>query len=154
MNKRTMIQHYRQFSASKQYAIGFVYQGGLYVAYMNEIAPRYMKVEKASHKNGGGNKLQLRLNNKHKEQLIRKGAEYIGQADIVEKGQYNRGVEFERLIYAKHNQVFRGKDSVGFWVSGDIDIDGIPTQIKLDTAQIVMESTLKNLQKKFKGICH
>ena len=148
MNKQTMIKNYRKYNASQQYAIGFVYQGALYVSYMNEIAPRYIKVEKASNKNGGGNKLQLRLNNKHKEQLIRKGAECLGSADLVENGQYNRGVEFERLIYAKHNQVFRGKDSVGFWVASDIVINGIPTQVKLDTAQIVMESTLENLKKK------
>ena len=147
MNKNTMIKWYRKFSAADAYAIGFTYKHNLYVAMMDEIAPRFMKVERESSKKGGKQKLQLRLNNKYKESLIRKGAECLGDEDLL-IGEYNKGVEFERLVYERNGQEYRGKDNVGFWVSGDITIDGKEVQVKLEGAQIVVENTLENLKKR------
>lgn len=147
MNKATMIRNYRKFSASDAYALGFVYKHELFVAMVDEIAPRFMKVERESSKKGGRQKLQLRLNNKNKEYLIRKGAEYLGSETLL-IGEYNKGVEFERLIYTVNGQEYRGKDNVGFWVAGDIEINGKQVQVKLEGAQIVVESTLENLKKK------
>ena len=147
MNKATMIRNYRKFSASDCYALGFVYKHELFVAMVDEIAPRFMKVERESSKKGGRQKLQLRLNNKDKEYLIRKGATYLGAEGLL-IGEYNKGVEFERLIYTVNGQEYRGKDNVGFWVAGDIEIDGKQVQVKLEGAQIVVESTLENLKKR------
>lgn len=147
MNKATMIRNYRRFSASDCYALGFVYKHELFVAMVDEIAPRFMRVEHESSKNGGRPKLQLRLNNKDKEYLIRKGAECLGSETLL-IGEYNKGVEFERLIYTVNGQEYRGKDNVGFWVAGDIEINGKQVQVKLEGAQIVVESTLENLKKK------
>ena len=150
MTKETMIRNYRKFSVADAYAIGFVYKHDLYVATMDEIAPRYMKVERESSKKGGHRKLQLRLNNQYKEQLIRKGAECIGSEDML-IGEYNKGVEFEKLVYERNGLEYRGKDNVGFWVSGDVEIDGKQIQVKLEGAQIVVETTLENLKKKARG---
>lgn len=147
MNKATMIRNYRKFSASDCYALGFVYKHELFVAMVDEIAPRFMKVERESSKKGGRQKLQLRLNNKNKEYLIRNGAECLGSETLL-IGEYNKGVEFERLIYTVNGQEYRGKDNVGFWVAGDIEINGKQVQVKLEGAQIVVESTLENLKKK------
>ncbi len=147
MTKATMIRNYRKFSASDCYALGFVYKHDLYIAMVDEIAPRFMKVERESSKKGGRQKLQLRLNNNDKEYLIRKGAEYLGSETML-IGEYNKGVEFERLVYMINGQEYRGKDNVGFWVAGDIEIDGKQVQVKLEGAQIVVENTLENLKKK------
>lgn len=147
MTKATMIKNYRKFSAAEAYALGFVYKHELYLAMVDEIAPRFMRVERESSKKGGKRKLQLRLTNPHMESLIRKGATCLGSEDIL-IGEYNKGVEFERLIYTLNGQEYRGKDSVGFWVDGDINIDGRKVQVKLNGAQIVVENTLENLKKK------
>lgn len=147
MTKQTMIKNYRKFSASDAYALGFVYRHNLYVAMVEEIAPRFMKVERESSKKGGRKKLQLRLNTQHKESLIKKGAVCLGSETLLE-GEYNKGVEFERLIYEVNNQTYRGKDNVGFWVAGDININGKEVQVKLNGAQIVVENTLENLKKR------
>lgn len=146
MTKETMIRNYRRFSAADAYIIGFEHKHTVYAVMVNEIMPRYMKVERESSKKGGKRKLQLRLCNKYKEQLIRKGAVALGDDSIL-KGEYNKGVEFERLIYALNNQEFRGKENTGFWVEGDIEIDGQQVQIKLNGAQIVVENTLERLMK-------
>ena len=147
MTKMTMIRNYRKHDASDAYFIGFIYKHNLYMATMEEIPPRFIKVERESSKKGGRRKLQLRLNNQYKEQLIRKGAVYMGDETVLD-GKYNKGVEFERLVSESNGIEYRGKDSIGFWVAGDIEIDGKQYQVKMDGAQIVVESTLENLKKR------
>lgn len=147
MTKQTMIKNYRKFSAADCYILGFEYKHNIYCIMVDEIAPRFMTVEHESSKKGGAQKLQLRLRKAHKEQLLRKGAMLIGNESIL-IGQYNKGVEFERIISEMNGQEFRGKDSVGFWVGGDLEINGKQCQIKLNGAQIVVETTLKRLKKK------
>ena len=46
-----------------------------------------------------------------------------------------------------NGQAFRGKENVGFWVEGDLEIDGRQVQIKFNGAQIVVETTLERLKK-------
>jgi len=149
MTKQTMIKNYRKFSAAEAYALGFVYDHKLYVAYVDEIAPRYIRVERESSKKGGKQKLQLRLTKPYMAQLMRKGAECLGSEELL-IGDYNKGVEFERLISERNGIEYRGKDSVGFWVAGDVEINGKQVQVKMNGAQIVVENTLENLKKKAK----
>ena len=146
MTKETMIKNYRKFSAANAYILGFEYKHSIYYIMVNEIPPRYMTVERESSKKGGAQKLQLRLKKAYKEQLIRKGAIYMGDESIL-IGEYNKGVEFERLISEMNGQTFRGKENVGFWVEGDLEIDGLQVQIKFNGAQIVVEKTLERLKK-------
>ena len=146
MTKNTMIKNYRKFSAANAYILGFEYKHNIYYIMIDEIPPRYMTVERESSKKGGAQKLQLRLKKAYKEQLIRKGATYMGDESIL-IGQYNKGVEFERLISEMNGQAFRGKENVGFWVEGDLEIDGRQVQIKFNGAQIVVETTLERLKK-------
>lgn len=146
MTKQRMIKLYRQYSGADSYIIGFVYKHELYMIEVDEIMPRQMQVLHSSHKNGYQPKLQLVLNNHLKEQFIRKGATCLGSEEMVMNGQFNKGVEFERLICEMNGIEFRGKDSVGFWVGGDVEINGRQVQVKFQGAQIVAEKTLKRLQ--------
>ena len=146
MTKETMIRNYRKFSAADSYILGFEYKHQIYMVEVNEIMPRYMTVERESSKKGGAKKLQLRLKKEHKEALIRKGATLIGNEDIL-NGQYNKGIEFERIVSEMNGQTFRGKDNVGFWVAGDLNIEGREVQIKFNGAQIVVETTLERLKR-------
>ena len=147
MTKENAIRYYRKFSGADAYILGFIYKHELYAIAMSEIMPRFIKVEKSSEKKGAHEKLQLRLLNKHKEQLIRKGAQKIGtEADLLEI-PHNRGVSFERMIYRINGQEPRKKDNICFTESGDININGIEYQIKLEGAQIVEFRTLNKIQK-------
>ena len=148
MNKQTMIKNYRKYSKADKYIIGFEYKKNVYAIALDEIPPRFIKVEKESSRKGGKAKLQLRLNNQYMEQLIRKGAEHIGTPDIL-NGEYNKGVMFEKLIIEEYfGQKWQGKDNTPFYKSGDlITENGLEIQIKLNGAQIVVESTLEKLKK-------
>ena len=146
MTKGNAIRYYRKFSGADKYIIGFTYKKKNYMVIIDEIMPRFMRVEKESSKKGGAQKLQLRITKNFKEQLIRKGATALGGIEIL-TGQYNKGVEFERIISEMNGQTFRGKENVGFWIEGDLEIDGKQIQVKFNGAQIVVERTLHRLQK-------
>lgn len=147
MTKGNAIRYYRKFSGADAYVLGFIYKHELYAIAVDEIMPRFMKVEKSSTKKGAHEKLQLRLCNKYKEQLIRKGAQRIGtEADLLEI-PHNKGVSFERMIYKMNGQEPRKKDSICFTKGGDININGIEYQIKFEGAQIAELRTLNRIQK-------
>ena len=151
MKKENAIHYYRKFSGADAYILGFIYKHDLYCITVDEIMPRFMRVEKSSSKKGGHEKLQFRLNNALKEQLIRKGAEKIGtETDLLEITG-NKGVSFERMVYRMNGQEPRPKDSVRFDKGGDININGVEYQIKLDGAQIVEFRTLNKIQKERKS---
>ena len=142
MKKENAIRYYRKFSAADAYILGFTYKKDFYLVAVDEIKPRYITVEREASSKGGHEKLQLRLKNEHKEQLIRKGAVKV---DFTPTGK-NKGRSLERFIAEQNGQEFRGNDHIGFWVEGDININGVEYQIKLEGAQIVTFLTLKNLQ--------
>lgn len=146
MTKQRMIKLYRQYSGADSYIIGFVYKHELYMIEVDEIMPRQIQVLHTSHRNGYQPKLQLVLNNHLKEQFIRKGATHLGSEEMVMNKEFNKGVEFERLICEMNGIEFRGKDNVGFWAGGDVEINGKQVQVKFQGAQIVAEKTLKRLQ--------
>jgi hypothetical protein len=149
MTKQTMIRNYRKYSAADSYILGFIYKHEVYAVEVAEIMPRYMRVEHESSKKGGCAKLQLRLPQNYQKQLIKKGAVVIGSEDILQ-GEYNKGVQFEKVISEMNGQEFRGKDNIPFYEAGDLEINGKQVQIKFNGAQIVVERTLKKLQKKQK----
>lgn len=144
------LRYYRKFSGANAYIIGFVYKHKLYIAVVEEIMPRQVKVMRASTKNGGYLKLQMNMTVKNKEQLIRKGAQCLMNeeetARFLEENSGFCGVAFERLVYELNGQTPREKENVGFWVCGDINIDGIEYQVKWENAQIVNFQTLRELQ--------
>ena len=70
MTKKTMIKHYRNYSAADSYIVGFTFNKMLYFVELAEIAPRFLNVEQAS-RNQGEN-LRLRLRKNHKAQLMKK----------------------------------------------------------------------------------
>lgn len=146
MTKETMIRNYRKFSAADAYILGFIYKHEVYMIEVAEIMPRYMRVEHESSKKGGAEKLQLRLPQNYQKQLLKKGAICLGNETIL-NGQYNKGVEFERIISEKNGIPFRGKDSEPFYKSGDICVNGKEIQIKFNGAQIVVSKTLEKLKK-------
>lgn len=143
MTKGNAIRYYRKFSAADAYIVGFTYKKNFYIIAVDELMPRWLNVEREASSKGGKEKLQLRLRNEHKEQLIRKGAIKVD----YEPATKNKGRDFERFVYEMNGQQFRGEENIGFWVEGDINIDGIEYQVKLEGAQIVVFETLHNLQK-------
>lgn len=145
MTKETMIKFYRKHSAADSYIVGFVYNHGLYFITMDEIKPRFLNIEHAS-RNQGEN-LRLRLKKAHRESLMKKSPVYLGSADCLNSNNYNKGEIFEKLVTEYYGQTWK-KDTVPFYVAGDININGQEVQIKLDSATLINTAHMKKLQKR------
>ena len=142
MTKATMIKAYRTYSAADNYILGFVYEKMIYMVRVAEIMPRYLNVEVAS-RNQGEN-LRLRLKKAHKEQLLKKAPICLGSADCLNSDKYNKGEIFEKLVTEYYGQTWK-KDTIPFWVQGDININGEEVQIKLDSATLMNTKQMAKL---------
>lgn len=140
-----MIKNYRKYSAADSYIVGFIYEKMLYMVRVAEIMPRYLNVEEAS-RNQGEN-LRLRLKKAHKTQLMKKTPICLGSADCLNDNKYNKGEIFERLVTEWYGQKWE-KDTIPFWVQGDINLNGKEVQIKLDSATLMNTKQIKKLQKR------
>lgn len=143
MKKATMIKHYRSHSAADEYIIGFTNDKMLYFVRLPEILPRWLNVEEAS-RNQGQN-LRLRIRKKDKTTLLNKGAICLGPSSLLKQDKYNKGEIFEKLVTEYYGQKW-SKDTIPFWVQGDIKINNIEIQIKLDTATLM---NTKQIEKHF-----
>ena len=153
MTKETMIKNYREFAAHDAYIIVFKERKDYYFYKMNEIPPRMINVEHEASKKGGNRKLQLRIHAADIHRMVKNGATKIDHLPTERVKGGNKGVAAECYIREYYGQPFRGKDSIGFWHDGDLTVDGIKYQIKLNGAQIVTEKTLETLKLfKRKGI--
>lgn len=141
--KRTMIKHYRNHSAADSYIVGFTYEKNLYFVEVAEIMPRFLQVEQAS-RNQGEN-LRLRIKKNLKAQLMKKNPVCLGSADLLNAEKYNKGEIFEKLVTEHFGQVWE-KDTVPFWVQGDIEINGKQVQIKLDSATLMNTKQIAKLK--------
>ena len=151
-----MRKQYEKHTKAEGYIIGFRYDNQVYAVELDKIPRKYTRIQKESHSNGGGYGLYVRVL-EHITEILPKAKRVCAIEDLIDKeghlnskGQqvfYNKGVMFEKKIYEMNNQEFRGKDSVGFWKSGDITLDGKEIQIKFEWARICYDRTLQRLER-------
>ena len=141
MNEMTIA--YARKTAAHKYALGFVCNGRLYVVVLSfaELS-RFFKLDRASSKRGGFAKIRIKLSSKDRAELSLiaecLGAESLLTADPA----HNKGENFERELTERWTAETWVKDSVPFWVAGDIRVDGVEVQVKLDGAELTNERTL------------
>ena len=138
-----MMKWYEKFSAADGYIIGFVMDKMLYMVEMERIAPRFLNVEEAS-RNQGDN-LRLRLKKAQKQSLAKK-AICLGSADVLTADKYNKGENFEKVVTEYYGQEWE-KDTVPFYMQGDINVNGRELQIKLDSATLANSKMLEKLKR-------
>ena len=146
MTMTEMMNAYNARSASHTYALGFVCGGNLYAVKLSfsELS-KYFKLDRASSKRGGFAKIRIKLTSKDRAELSltaeKLGAESLLTADPA----HNKGENFERELTERWTAETWVKDSVPFWVAGDITVNGIEVQVKLDGAELTNERTLARL---------
>lgn len=147
MTTAEMIASYNAHSAAHAYALGFVHSGLLYAIKLSfEELSHYFKADRASSKRGGFAKIRIKLNAKDRAELSAK-AELLGADTILIKdAAHNKGENFERELTERWTGKPWSKDSVPFWIAGDINVNGTEIQIKLDGAELTNEKTLARLE--------
>ena len=143
---KTRLTDYESLTAVKDYGIGFIVNHQLYLIFTNSLPVEWLRIEKASR--GQGWSLRLRMSKQIRESLI-ENAICLGSENLLIDDRYNKGETFERCV-AEHYGLSWKKDTKCFTEGGDLNINGIEIQIKLNTATITTEKTL-NRQKGLRG---
>jgi hypothetical protein len=143
MTKEEMEIRYEARSAAHVYALGYLFDGNLYAKKLSFTElKRYFKLDRASSKRGGFAKIRIKLTAADRAELS-DTAELIGTEDLLTKdAAHNKGENFERELTERWTSETWVKDSVPFWVAGDIRVDGVEVQVKLDGAELTNERTL------------
>ena len=146
MTMQEMMTRYNERAGAHEYALGFVHGGNLYAQRLSfEKLSRFFKLDRASSKRGGFAKIRIKLTAKDRAELSAT-AELIGAEDLLTKdGAHNKGENFERELTERWTSETWVKDSVPFWVAGDIRVDGVEIQVKLDGAELTNERILSRL---------
>jgi hypothetical protein len=133
-------------SAAHKYALRFVFDGNLYVITLSfaELS-RFFKLDRASSKRGGFAKIRIKLTSAERAELA-KVAELLGaESLLVKDAKHNKGENFERELTERWTSETWVKDSIPFWVAGDIRVNGEEVQVKLDGAELTNERILSRL---------
>ena len=146
MTMTEMMTDYRAKSAAHVYALGFLFNHNLYAVRLNfEELSRFFKLDRASSKRGGFAKIRIKLTAKDRAELSAT-AELIGAEDLLYADPYyNRGDNFEKALMERWTSKTWVKNSDPFWVAGDIQVDGVEIQVKLDSAELTNERTLARI---------
>lgn len=146
MTMTEMMNAYNARSASHTYALGFVEAHNLYAVKLSfEELARFFKLDRASSKRGGFAKIRIKLTAKDRAELSAT-AELLGTEDLLTADpHYNKGENFERELTERWTAETWVKDSVPFWVAGDIRVNGVEVQVKLDGAELTNERTLARI---------
>lgn len=134
-----MINRYNELSYTHNYIYGFYFQNVVYmVDAAADLMPYILRLDKASR--GAGYSLRFCPNRNQKAFLLSKGAYPLCSKDFFEtsvrESKYNKGEVFEKMVTEYFGQVWE-KDTIPFWVQGDINLEGLEVQIKLDGATLL-----------------
>ena len=146
MTMQEMMTRYNERAGAHEYALGFVHGGNLYAQRLSfEKLSRFFKLDRASSKRGGFAKIRIKLTAKDRAELSAT-AELIGAESLLTADPaHNKGENFERELTERWTSETWAKDSVPFWVAGDIRVDGVEIQVKLDGAELTNERILSRL---------
>lgn len=146
MDTNEMLNTYNRFSPAHVYALAFVHAHNLFVQKLSfDELTRFIRRDRASTKKGGFAKLRVKLNAAARAELSAT-AERLGPDSLLTADPaHNKGENAERVITEKWTGKSWVKDSTPFWVAGDIRVDGVEIQIKLDGAELTNERVLGKL---------
>jgi len=145
MFNQEMANRYNRIAGAHKYIVGFVRHGNVYYVELTftELC-ELLKDDRASSKRGGTLKLRVRVSAEQAINFIHSGkaVELCKVEELEANAKYNKGENFERIITETLTSELWVKDSVPFYVKGDINVNGEEIQIKLDGAELTNEKTL------------
>ena len=142
-----LINRYNELAYTHKYIWGFTLNHTVYMAFTDSSVLPFVTTLDMAGRNQG---FSLRFKpNKEQKMFLMAHAEPLCSEAYLEglfaSTKYNRGEIFEKIVTEHFGQVWV-KDNIPFTEAGDIEIDGIPFQIKFQKATFTNEKTLANLR--------
>ena len=138
---KNLLNAYNATSAATAYIIGFLLNAKVYTIYLPHLPEWLVAMDRESTSHGGARKLRIRMNTLARRRLMDMGAAYIGTAAEVLASRKNKGEAFEQWITEQAGQEWH-KDSIPYYMDGDITIGGTKYQIKFESASLANENTI------------
>lgn len=148
MNGLEMVNAYKKFSATDNYIVGGICGNVVKFAIVKfDDLMNNLLLDKGSNKERSATTLRFSFCGMLKKNVTKNGVTLCDK-DTFEKlakelGN-NKGKAFEKLVTEFYNQVWTA-DNTPFYVSGDININGVEYQIKTHKATFTNEKTLQEL---------
>jgi hypothetical protein len=108
----------------------------------NDLRP-FLRIEKAAQSKGGHSKIRIKARVKELAELLPK-AILLGDEEILNDEKWNTGIKFEKVVTERIAKQEWERDSVPFWVAGDIELNGTQIQVKFNGAELTNEKTIRN----------
>jgi len=140
---RQMMTDYHTTAAAHKYALGFHYGHDVYYTMLSFAQlSKYLQQSEASR--GQGTSIKVRPSREDRVELVYKlNAVKIGTVEELKAlNCKNAGEAFERLMVEKVVGEAWKKDSTGYWVKGDFELNGEQIQAKYEEATLCNESTI------------
>lgn len=140
-----LMNAYHANSAATEYWFGFILNHMVYVVTgmtFEELA-RYFKIEKAAQSKGGFSKIRIKARVAECAELAER-AMMLGGEEILEDEKWNAGIKFEKVVTERLAGQTWTRDSVPFWVAGDIELNGVQIQVKFNGAELTNEKTIRS----------
>lgn len=138
---KNLLNAYKATTAAMAYIIGFLMNDKVYTIYLNDLPEWLVGMDRESTSHGGTRKLRIRMNTIARHRLINMGAAYIGTAADILASRKNKGEAFEQWVTENAGQEWH-KDSVPYYMDGDLTVNGIKYQIKFESASLANETTI------------
>lgn len=139
-----LITAYHTNTAATEYWFGFILNHLVYVVTgmaFDEIA-RFFKIEKAAASKGGFSKIRIKARVAECADLLPR-AILLGDEKILEDKKWNAGIKFEKIVTEQIAGQHWERDSIPFWVAGDITLEGREIQVKFNGAELTNERTIR-----------
>lgn len=139
-----LITAYIALTAATEYWFGFILDHKVYVVTgmtFADLRP-LLRIEKAAQSKGGHSKIRIKGRVKELAALLPK-AVLLGSEDILTDEKWNTGIKFEQIVTERIAHQTWVRDSVPFWVAGDIELNGKQIQVKFNGAELTNEKTIR-----------
>lgn len=141
-NVKAMLSDYESTTAAVKVALGFGIGQDAYLIHLPGLRDTMVKLDHESSSHGGALKLRINLTAKVKAMLKANGAVKVGTVSEVLAGRKNAGEAFEKWYTERAGQVWV-KDSIPYYMDGDITVNGEKIQIKWENASLANEGTIR-----------
>lgn len=141
-----LLNAYKATTAAMVYIIGFLMNNKVYTIYLKDLPEWLIGLDRESTSHGGVLKLRIRMTAIARRRLMNMGAAYIGTVDEILSSRKNKGEAFEKYVTEKAGQEWK-KDSIPYYLDGDLTVDGIKYQIKFESASLANENTINKALK-------
>lgn len=137
-----LLPMYEATTAADFVDYGFTIGNKVYRIIMKALPAWLVTMDKESTSHGGAEKIRINPTEINKRKLLAMGAKYIGEyIDIIGTGK-NEGVNYEKYVTEKARQEWK-KDSVPYYMDGDLTVNNIKYQIKFNRASLANAETIK-----------